>query len=330
MSFLAERSLRPQRLYRCNRYDVTADIPPDAPIDDQLRLCSERVVRINELRGTTDVRSGVFYPIYSRRSALPWWIAPVPFAFDVAWRHTVGFVRRVAALARGAVRRIGRDARAAVRGARSAVPTTEHWPREVVRHPIVTARVGWAALRGALQGIRRSERQRPRTVRRRSGPLLHGFRARLEGLREGWRWERMQLRLNTNASGDFTLLSREDWATLRGYAELEMFSMHIDGLLLYQAYYAGIKERTVPYRIYHLEHGSGFKPEPKDVEALNTRLERSAVPQVTMEQFKAWAADMYRTKQPILFNDSDWGLARDELPETGPEAQRVLVGAAHG
>src|SRR5262249_12417724 len=33
--------------------------------------------------------------------------------------------------------------------------------------------------------------------------------------------------LHTNACGDFTLLAREDWARLRGYAEWPIFSWHL-------------------------------------------------------------------------------------------------------
>ena len=45
----------------------------------------------------------------------------------------------------------------------------------------------------------------------------------------------LPMNLHTNACGDFTLLSAADWANLRGYSELEVFSMHLDSLLCHAA-----------------------------------------------------------------------------------------------
>jgi hypothetical protein len=128
-------------------------------------------------------------------------------------------------------------------------------------------------------------------------------------------WEKSRIRLHTNASGDFTLMSREAWARAGGYAELEMYSMHIDGLVLYQAHYAGIREQRLPHPVYHIEHEGGFKPESRD---LAERLERAAIPQISNDQLMAWIYEMYKAKKPIAFNEDDWGFARESLPETEP------------
>src|SRR6185503_19507238 len=37
--------------------------------------------------------------------------------------------------------------------------------------------------------------------------------------------------VHQNACGDFQLMAREHWFALRGYPELEVFSMSLDGLL---------------------------------------------------------------------------------------------------
>src|SRR5262249_10127703 len=73
-----------------------------------------------------------------------------------------------------------------------------------------------------------------------------GCRHEWKSLREVIVGERARLRLHTNACGDFTLMSREAWETVRGYPELEMFSMHIDSLLLYQAHWRGVREAYLP------------------------------------------------------------------------------------
>jgi hypothetical protein len=128
--------------------------------------------------------------------------------------------------------------------------------------------------------------------------------------------ERARMRLHTNACGDFTLVSRAGWFKAGGYPELELFSMHIDSLFLYQAYYAGIHERFIPYRAYHIEHDEGFKPDPRSLDRLNSRLEQAAIPQISNEQFLEWIVEMYRSRRPKFRNLENWGLANELLDET--------------
>ena len=142
-------------------------------------------------------------------------------------------------------------------------------------------------------------------------------------IRAAWDAEGARMPLHTNASGDFTLLSREGWKTTRAYPELEVFSMHLDGLFLYQAHYAGYAEAELGHRIFHIEHNHGFKPAPKDVQNLNERLERAAIPQVTSEQFMLWITAMHRTNQPLPFNDDGWGFAAAKLVEVVPTLEKA-------
>ena len=142
-----------------------------------------------------------------------------------------------------------------------------------------------------------------------------------------WQGEGARVHLHTNASGDFTLLSREAWETTRGYPELEMFSMHLDGTFLYQAHYAGFAEVVLREPIFHIEHSQGFKPQPAEVRTLNSRLERAAIPQITNEQFLRWITTMYRTKRPIEFNSESWGLRDTALREITPAATLDAVRA---
>ena len=105
-------------------------------------------------------------------------------------------------------------------------------------------------------------------------------------------------------------------------AGIENYSMHIDGLQLYQAHYSGIREKKLREPAYHIEHGGGFKPGSR---ALDHRLARQAIPQITNEQLMEWIYEMYVTKQPVAFNRPDWGLAEEPLPETAPPARRLTV-----
>jgi hypothetical protein len=135
-------------------------------------------------------------------------------------------------------------------------------------------------------------------------------------------WEKSRLRLHTNASGDFTLMSKSAWLRSAGYAELEMYSMHIDGLHLYCSHYYGIREQRLRHPIYHIEHGGGFKPNSKE---LDERLAREAIPQISNERLMAWIYEMYKTRRPVEFNRADWGFAGEELPETAPLDARITA-----
>ncbi len=125
-------------------------------------------------------------------------------------------------------------------------------------------------------------------------------------------------RLHTNACGDFTLMAREHWFAVRGYPEFEMYSMHLDSLLCHAAYYAGAREQILndPMRIYHIEHsiGSGFTPEGSQM--LKKRLDSAGIPQLSDRRFYYLASRMYLQRKPIIFNNKNWGLAKEDLTET--------------
>lgn len=126
--------------------------------------------------------------------------------------------------------------------------------------------------------------------------------------------------LHCHGCGDFTLMAREHWFDVRGYAELDMFSMHLDSVLCNAAHYAGAREELLrePMRIYHIEHGvgSGWTPEGND--RLYERLARSRIPSLTYAEVVQLATQMRRLNAPVLFNLDDWGLAETTLPETTP------------
>jgi hypothetical protein len=149
-------------------------------------------------------------------------------------------------------------------------------------------------------------------------PGLHGWLL-------AWHLRRSMPTLRTNACGDFTLMAREDWDSLRAYPELERFSMHIDGLFLFQAYYGGMRERLLPYPIFHLEHGSGFRPDTSSVLELEARLERDEISQISNTEFVDWVAEMRSTGGPLPFNDESWGFADEQLSENDPVRMPVTA-----
>jgi hypothetical protein len=121
--------------------------------------------------------------------------------------------------------------------------------------------------------------------------------------------------LHTNACGDFTLLSKEYWGIVFGYPELPLRAMKLDGLLCYAAHYAGAREYVLndPMRIYHIDH-----PARADgaLKALEERQSTQHNYQLTYEQYHAWITAMREERRSMVFNDAQWGLAQEKLPET--------------
>lgn len=123
--------------------------------------------------------------------------------------------------------------------------------------------------------------------------------------------------LNTNACGDFTMLSREAWFRLNGYPEFDMYSFHLDSLLCYMAFYAGYREVDLapPLLTYHIEHGGGFKPKDS---SLDNYLARKKILKMSDGELLYYVKYMHEQNQPILFNDESWGEVESELPEYYP------------
>jgi len=129
-------------------------------------------------------------------------------------------------------------------------------------------------------------------------------------------WDRVVLpRLHTSGCGDFTLASRETWFAMRGYPEWPIFSWHLDGVVLYQAYAGGVEMINLrpPMVAYHLEHGegSGWTPESR---RLWERLDTAGIPYLSTPKYRSLARKLVRGGRgfhPI--NGDDWGLASMEF-----------------
>jgi hypothetical protein len=126
--------------------------------------------------------------------------------------------------------------------------------------------------------------------------------------------------VHTAACGDFTLMAREHWWDVRGHAELDQFSMHLDSLLCYAAYHARVRETLLPesMRAYHIEYGSGWPSER--YQEMYARTSRNGIPDVAYEDLLELIAAMRFLHAPVIFNGPSWGLAQDELCESAPGA----------
>ncbi len=129
--------------------------------------------------------------------------------------------------------------------------------------------------------------------------------------------------LHTNACGDFTLMSREDWCDLRGYPEWDMYSMNIDSALCISAARAGIEEIFLTARVYHIEHevGSGYSPEGQQV--LWERLRKKGIGWIEFQEIYDWDRQLRRLGSTMIFNRRDWGLIEHDLPDETVSGARV-------
>ena len=154
--------------------------------------------------------------------------------------------------------------------------------------------------------------------------------------------------LHTNASGDFQLMSRQNWHLLRGYREADIPSAHADGLLSFASYAAGVREVVFkdPLRLYHIDHTYKFNQRPKGSglpygnwvrlpflpEKSNNFILRvyrillttfghklkgseNGVPTLHFSEYRKRAGDIVAGKRPYIFNDENWGLKQDSLEE---------------
>src|SRR4029079_13955512 len=102
-----------------------------------------------------------------------------------------------------------------------------------------------------------------------------------------------------------------------GYAEFEMYSMHIDSLFLVAGAHHGLKQYVMGTRapIYHIEHGIGSGWTPEGEALLKQRLREAKIPQLSHDEFMDYDVQMARTNKAVMFNGPNWGLADVNLPE---------------
>lgn len=125
--------------------------------------------------------------------------------------------------------------------------------------------------------------------------------------------------LHTNACGDFTLLSKKNWDLLHGYPEFQMYSWHIDSMLLYQAFYNNIENRYLTLTpVYHIEHslGSGWSPEGANL--LFANCDAKGISYLTDADLERERLDIIQDAKMgkvRLYNDERWGAINENLEE---------------
>lgn len=121
--------------------------------------------------------------------------------------------------------------------------------------------------------------------------------------------------LHTNGCGDFTLLSRDDWFSLRGYPEFPIWPTHIDSLLCYAAHHAGIREVVLrePMRMFHIQHQTTWTPDAE--KDRNAKAASMGITALRNDDVVKWIDRMRRFNAPAIFAQANWGLIDVDLPE---------------
>ena len=114
-----------------------------------------------------------------------------------------------------------------------------------------------------------------------------------------------EFQYHCNVSGDFMLMHRDHWFRLKGNPENTFMSLHTDALMVIMAATAGLKETILNHPIFHQDHTRRYDAsEEADSEYRKVYLD-----------FQSQAQQMIAQKEPIIYNNDDWGLSEETLPE---------------
>ncbi len=119
--------------------------------------------------------------------------------------------------------------------------------------------------------------------------------------------------LDTDACGDFMLMSKAAWLDIQGHAELDLYSIHLDSLALGSAVARGFRQVVLAPEqcTYHLDHPSGWMT-LAGVEKLRFLERRPALDYSTMREI---VLDLLQSGRRLDLNAPDWGLAGEALEE---------------
>ncbi len=119
--------------------------------------------------------------------------------------------------------------------------------------------------------------------------------------------------LDADACGDFTLMHRDDWMLIKGYQELEMYSLHIDTIALMSATAMGLIQTILPKEActYHLQHGDGWDT----MDPLKKIRFYENKPSLDWYAVTELGEEMIRSKKLITVNKENWGYADQHFQE---------------
>ncbi len=120
--------------------------------------------------------------------------------------------------------------------------------------------------------------------------------------------------LDTEACGDFTLMSKNDWLRIQGYPELDLYSIHVDSMALLAANALGIKQALLDKNecIYHIWHKEGWESFETPLSVIRFMEKRPGLDW----HFVFEAGKYLHTQQQTWqLNQPDWGFAGETFQE---------------
>lgn len=299
-AWLKKRQLRPGYLYRVDRYDVATEVIDVAGVEHQLDFCNKNLLRVNCRFGTYPLESVGSSQLAQQPSLNALVRAEIKRRASDALYHGLKRMsirvgkRVVNAMLDFSIRNVARFGRNRIRATRRSLSTWTQWLRRL-KQPAD----GQTASRSVV------------FLRRWINRLIS--RRRFDHLIAATYQVIPYFRVHTNACGDFTLMAKSDWMRLRGYAEFEMYSWHLDSLLCYAADHAGIIESVIPHAVYHIEHTGGWSPD--SAEELFGKLKARGIGCLTNNDLANFEWEMSRTSGEFQFNEEPWGFALYDLPD---------------
>lgn len=129
--------------------------------------------------------------------------------------------------------------------------------------------------------------------------------------------------VDTDACGDFTLMSRAAWERIRGYPELGMYSIHVDSLGCQAAVACGYRQVVLPPEMcaYHIDHDSGWMS-MTPAEKMKFSEQRPTLDWLVVCEATKW---MHEHRAPLPINDENWGCAGDVFEEVVVGDRGMLV-----
>ena len=119
--------------------------------------------------------------------------------------------------------------------------------------------------------------------------------------------------LDAEACGDFTMLHREGWEEIKGYLELDLYSLHIDSFALMMAITRDYKQVILDQKActYHIEHDTGWES-MNPIEKIKFWERR---PGLAHDFIWEAAKFMLYQKKTFYVNDDNWGMPSEKFQE---------------
>lgn len=119
--------------------------------------------------------------------------------------------------------------------------------------------------------------------------------------------------LDREACGDFTMMHRDAWMAIKGYAELDLYSIHVDTLGIVAAKALGYSQVVFPSDActYHIDHPSGWSSMGA-VEKLKFLEERPGMDFGVLQEVTYY---LLENNAHLGINSDDWGFATEDFEE---------------